>query len=62
MTNKLYRCPACGDVLTEEEYEAQLNQGQCYCLCEFSAVDENGEIWYPRIMNEYEVFEKVKEQ
>jgi len=49
MTNKLYRCPVCGDVLTEEEYSAQFESGGSgYCYCQFS--DGN------RILIDYEVF------
>lgn len=60
MTDKLYGCPVCGEALTDEEYKDQLeNTGQGYCLCEFSATDENGDVWYPRILHEYEVFEKI---
>jgi hypothetical protein len=54
---KLYRCPTCGDVLTETEYEASfLAGGNGYCLCQFSAVDEKGENWFPRMMTEYDVY------
>lgn len=47
---KLYRCPACGDVLTEEEYEADCVQGGGYCYCQFKSGD--------RILTGYEVYEK----
>lgn len=57
MTKKLYRCPICGEVLTEEEYLNQFESGGSgYCYCEFSAINEKGEIWYPRILHEYEAF------
>ena len=54
---KLYRCPACGDTLTEEEYQKDLASGGIgYCSCRFSAKDEHGNIWFPREYVEYEVF------
>jgi len=54
---KLYRCPACGDVLTEEEYVKSLGMGSNgYCSCRFSAKDKQGNIWFPREYTEYEVF------
>ena len=62
---KLYRCPACGHVITDKIYKLDLETGgPGYCNCEFSAVDENGEIWYPRIYHEYDVYhlkERVNE-
>jgi len=56
---KLYRCPACGKTLTEEEYQKDLASGGIgYCSCRFSAKDEHGEIWFPREYVEYEVFRR----
>ena len=57
MVDKLYRCPHCGEVLTEEEYLRNCESGSSgYCLCEFSATDEKGDVWFPRIYHEYEVY------
>jgi len=54
---KLYRCPACGETLTEEEYQKDLaSGGNGYCGCRFSAKDEHGNVWFPREYTEYEVF------
>lgn len=55
---KLYRCPACGEVITDEEYEAQFESGgSSYCLCDFSETDpDTGEVWFPRIFHEYDVY------
>ncbi len=53
MVTKLYRCPACGEVLTEEQYLNMLEwTGNGYCLCQFKDGD--------RRMTEYEVFTKAK--
>ena len=61
--NKLYRCPVCGETLTNEEYEHMLESGGGgHCMCEFSAYDEHGDIWFPRILNEYQVFILQEEQ
>ena len=49
MVDKLYRCPECGDVLTEEDYQKEMESGSSgYCYCLFSSED--------RILVEYEVF------
>lgn len=33
---RLYRCPHCGDTLTDAEYEEMMdNTGNGYCLCQF---------------------------
>jgi hypothetical protein len=54
---KLYRCPLCGDTLTEVEYLRSFEGGgNGYCGCRFSAKDEHGNIWFPREYVEYEVF------
>uniref|UniRef100_A0A6M3X892 Uncharacterized protein n=1 Tax=viral metagenome TaxID=1070528 RepID=A0A6M3X892_9ZZZZ len=54
---KLYRCPECGSVLTDEEYESQTGYGRLgYCMCKYTAYDENGDIWYPRELVDYEIF------
>lgn len=54
---RLFRCPACGEVITEEAWEEALQSGSGYCYCEFSDVDpDTGEIWYPRILHEYDVY------
>lgn len=54
---KLYRCPVCGDIVTEEKWlESIEHGGSGYCLCEFSAYDEKGELWFPRTYNEYDVY------
>lgn len=46
---KLYRCPICGEVLIDAEYEAMLEtSSNGYCLCQFS----DGE----RIFTEYDVY------
>ena len=59
---KLYLCPACGEIITEEEWLEDLETGGSgYCYCDYSATDpETGEIWYPRILHEYVVYQKVK--
>jgi hypothetical protein len=55
---RLYRCPACGDTITEEEYLTGLDIGSMgYCYCEYG-MNEDG--YYNRTLNEYEVF--VKEE
>lgn len=47
---RLYRCPHCGDVLTDAEYEELLTQsGMGYCYCDFMN---------DRTLFEYEVFVK----
>ena len=62
MVDKLYRCPSCGEVLTDEEYDEQLEDGfQGYCYCMYTAYDKDGVVWYPRELVPYEVFVKVKE-
>jgi len=50
-----FRCPACGDVKTEQEILEDCEAGSVgMCYCEFSAIDQvTGEVWYPRIFNEY---------
>lgn len=49
---KKWKCPACGRVITDKEYQKEQENGSGgYCYCEFSATDENGEVWYPRILN-----------
>ena len=50
----MYKCPACGRIITEEQYiEEQESGGGGYCLCEFSATDpDTGEVWFPRIYHE----------
>ena len=55
---KLYRCPICGSVLTDEEYETQFDYGGSgYCMCEYMMIDPGtGEPWYPRILHEYDVY------
>jgi len=51
---KLYRCHACGDTITEEDYLEALDWGGMgYCYCEYG-MDEDGN--YNRTLNEYEVF------
>jgi len=48
-TAKLYRCPVCGDVLTEEEWEADFEiGGNGMCPCDF----KDGE----RVYHEYDVY------
>jgi len=57
MIKKLYRCPKCGEVVTDKELDERMDCGGLpYCYCEFSAYDENGEIWFPRRYVEYEIF------
>jgi len=55
---KLYRCPACGDIITDEEYEKQLQANiSGYCYCDFSTIDpDTGEFWLPRILHKYDVY------
>lgn len=54
---KLYRCPTCGDIITEQALERSMESGGIgMCYCEFSAIDEDGDVWYPRIYNEYDVY------
>lgn len=49
---KEYRCPACRRIISEEQMKEEVEGGSGgYCYCEFSAVDENGEVWFPRILN-----------
>jgi len=51
--DKLYRCPVCGEILTDVEYEASFESGGIgYCNCDWTCET--------RIYHEYEVFEKVK--
>ena len=45
---KLYRCPACGDVLTDAEYDADCATGGGYCYCQFKDGD--------RILTGYDVY------
>jgi len=55
---KLYRCPICGDIVTEEELELEMKFGGTgYCYCEFMETDpETGDVWFPRILHEYDVY------
>jgi len=54
---KLYRCSRCGFILTEEEWLDEIGfGGSGYCMCEYSAIDEEGNVWYPRILHEYRVY------
>ena len=48
---RLYRCPACGDVITEEEYLDWLSVGVGYCMCQYTGDGE-------RILTGYEVYTK----
>jgi len=66
---KLFRCYACGEVITKEEWLKDLESGGTgYCMCDFSAIDEKGEVWYPRILHEYDIYvlqsytEKVRKE
>ena len=45
---KLYRCPACGDVLTDAEYDADCATGGGYCYCQFKDGD--------RILTGYDIY------
>ncbi len=55
---KLYRCSACGTIVTDEELERSMESGRMgMCYCEYSAIDpETGDVWYPRIFNDYDVY------
>lgn len=55
---KLYRCPICGGVLTEETWlEGMDAGGSGYCMCEYMMIDPGTrEPWYPRILHEYDVY------
>jgi hypothetical protein len=56
---RLYRCPRCGDVLTDAEYEELLTQsGMGYCYCEYGAPYGVPDEGFQRILHEYEVFVK----
>jgi len=48
-------CKACGTIKTLREILEECEQGSGgYCYCEFSVTDpETGEVWFPRIFNEY---------
>lgn len=49
-TEKKYQCPKCKRIITESQFiEEQSSGSGGMCYCGFSAVDENGEVWYPRI-------------
>lgn len=48
---KIYRCPVCGEVLTDAEFKASCLQGGGYCYCQF----KSGE----RILTEYDVYIKA---
>jgi len=58
-----YICHACGTIKTLGEiYEDIERGGQGYCMCEFSTKDpETGEVWYPRILNEFVPLTKLDE-
>jgi len=54
---KLYRCPKCGDIITDQELEWRMEGGGMgMCYCEFSAIDQDGDVFYPRIFHEYDVY------
>jgi hypothetical protein len=56
MIEKLYRCPICGKIVNNVEIlDACSSGGMPYCDCRYSAIDENGEIWYPREYTEYKL-------
>ena len=53
---KRYRCPRCGNIITEEERQQMIEQdplGGAYCYCEYFTPGEDGEPIYLRILNEY---------
>ena len=54
---RLFRCPECGDTLKEEDYDRQFDYvGMGMCYCKFSEVGENGDVLFPRILVEYDVY------
>ena len=54
---KLYRCPECGETLTDKEHDDQIECGSLgYCGCRFMAYDENGEVWFPREYIKYDIY------
>ena len=57
---RLYRCPTCAGVLTEREFEEQMESGGSgYCDCGFMAYDDEGEVYFPRLYYEYDVYSLV---
>lgn len=57
---RLYRCPSCGEVLTEDEFEVHCeNGGMPYCYCQFGLDDEGD---FNRIFTEYETFVKEEDE
>lgn len=49
-----YRCPECGNTITEEEHQQMVEQvGGAYCYCKYVIPGEDGEPIYLRILNEY---------
>ena len=54
---KLFRCPVCGNIITEDRWLEDMKQGgNGYCACEFMTQDENGDVFFPRIYHEYDVY------
>jgi hypothetical protein len=51
---ELFICPVCGEIVNDTDIDRSISGGGMpYCDCQFSAVDENGEIWFPRRYVEY---------
>jgi len=49
-----YRCPSCGDIITEEEYQDMIEcEGHAWCYCEYVVHDEERNPIYLRILNKY---------
>lgn len=60
---KKFICPKCEKIVTQTEIDNELlNGGTGMCMCEFSEsfINENGEgdVWFPRIFNEYMPYEE----